>query len=70
MFCRLVANSPFCLLNITDTTDVALGDDCSLLDPSLPSTNVYAHTSLDVEDELFDSVHFPTSITFDVNPSV
>lgn len=65
-FVGRLSNSPYCLLNSLALTHLARSGACSLTDLSLCSVDLNAHTSLQVEDDLFDNDHFPISIFVDI----
>lgn len=64
---KWLANSTYCLLNTWSPTHVALSGTCFLIELPLCSADHYAHISLLVKDDLFDSNHFPISISVDIS---
>lgn len=65
-----LSDRSFCFINSLDRTHVTTSGNCSLIDISLRSYDIFSLFVPHVTDVLFESGHFLISISFDYQPTL
>lgn len=66
-FAEWLSESSFCLMNSTMPTYVVPNGGCSQIDLLLCSPDILTSSTIHVEEELYDSDHFPIIISVDLH---